>query len=284
MSETQSRTTLNGIEIQRWIPQESQPGVEPPAILIIHGAMDRSATFLRTRRRLSHRDVTVYDRRGYGRSIDANPIHTLRDHVDDIFTILDWMDAKRVLLVGHSLGGYLALVAASLGDPRIVGVNLYEAPATELTGDYDQVGGGSVEIAAEGTDADGAEAFYKMMIGQGMWDRLRDSDRQARRAEGTVLMREFADLRAGNTLVAWDDISQPITIGFGAESPTRFTTASTKIFQRLTRQQTPALQPGELHSDQHFVSGEYVRIKRIANASHGIHLTHPGEYAQFIEC
>lgn len=284
MSETQSRVNLDGVEVQRWVPQASQTDLELPAILIIHGAMDRSATFMRTRRRLAHRDVTVYDRRGYGRSVEANPIHTLRDHVDDIFSILDWMNADEVLLVGHSLGGYLALVAASLGDPRIVGVNLYEAPATELTGDHEQVGGGAVEVAAHGTDEDGAEAFYKMMIGERMWDRLRDSDRQARRSEGTVLMREFADLRAGNTLVAWDDISQPVTIGFGAESPHRFTTAATKIFQRLTRQPAPELQPGDVHSDRHLVSGEPIRIKKIANTSHGIHLTHPGEYAQFIEC
>lgn len=275
------RTTLDGVEVQRWLPTSND--AQAPTIIMIHGAMDRSATFLRTRRRLSHRDVVVYDRRGYGRSVDATPIQTLRDHVDDLFAIINWLEVSEVMLVGHSLGGYLALIAASSGDERIVGVNSYEAPATELTGDHDKVGGGAVEIATNSTDADGAEAFYKMMIGDGMWERLRPSDQQARRNEGTVLMREFADLKAGNSLVAWDDITQPVTIGYGAESPSRFTTASHKIYQRLTREPVPTSDSMMPRHGSHPLTGAAIALHEIPSASHGIHITHPGEYADFIE-
>ena len=48
-----------------------QPG---PLVVLVHGSMDRSASFIRTERHLDGRHVVRYDRRGYGRSVETGAV------------------------------------------------------------------------------------------------------------------------------------------------------------------------------------------------------------------
>ncbi|WP_126146776.1 alpha/beta fold hydrolase [Synechococcus elongatus] len=64
-----------------------------------------------------------YDLRGFGESA-ANPDldHSPADYAEDLIALLTALDLRRVWLVGHSLGGTVALWAARLCPDRVAGV------------------------------------------------------------------------------------------------------------------------------------------------------------------
>ena len=86
-------------------------GSEGPRVVVVHGAMDRAASFGRVGRQPAGPDVVRYDRRGYGESA-ALGTGTLDEHVEDLLGVLDGRPAT---VFGHSIGGVIALVAAQRG-------------------------------------------------------------------------------------------------------------------------------------------------------------------------
>lgn len=77
----------------------------------------------------AHGSVITYHRAGYGRSEpspDRGP-YRLSTAIDDLVDLCEWVGAGReVILVGHSLGGYLVLKAASQTNANIGGVALID--------------------------------------------------------------------------------------------------------------------------------------------------------------
>ncbi|QFZ93126.2 alpha/beta fold hydrolase [Synechococcus elongatus] len=71
----------------------------------------------------SHWGCLSYDLRGFGEST-ANPDqgHSPVDYAEDLIDLLTALNLQRVWLVGHSLGGTIALWAARLCPERIAGV------------------------------------------------------------------------------------------------------------------------------------------------------------------
>src|ERR1700689_2295453 len=104
-----------------------------PLVVLVHGSLDRSASFSRVVRRLDDVHTVVYDRGGYHRSRQAGPIRTtLAGHVDDLLTVIGGRPGGAV---GHGLGGNIALAAALRpdGPGPIVGVAAYEPPMPWLS-------------------------------------------------------------------------------------------------------------------------------------------------------
>jgi pimeloyl-ACP methyl ester carboxylesterase len=68
----------------------------------------------------------VYDRRGYGQSSAMTPAPRPPDYhaqeVPDLWRVLDHYGIARAILVGHSDGGTIALLAAAQAPARVVGV------------------------------------------------------------------------------------------------------------------------------------------------------------------
>lgn len=99
-------------------------GAGEPAILFLHGMGMSHATWSACMEHLAdaHR-VIALDYIGHGESpVPADPAEYTRDRtLDDIDEVLDWIDAPTVL-VGHSLGGYLALAHAATRPGRAIGV------------------------------------------------------------------------------------------------------------------------------------------------------------------
>src|SRR5690606_35287983 len=106
------------------------------------------------------------------------------DHASDLATVLAWSGATTAVVVGHSMGGTVGLALAARGDDRLRAVGAFESPAPWLDDSRDSVGGGAVDVADREGPAAGAEHFYRLMVGEGTWNRLRERDRAARRAEG----------------------------------------------------------------------------------------------------
>ncbi|MHB1137460.1 MAG: alpha/beta fold hydrolase [Microthrixaceae bacterium] len=233
---------------------------DTPTVLLVHGAMDRAASFGRVMRRLPDLDVLAVDRRGYGDSLDAGVASTLSAHVDDLECVIDWTGAGRVVVVGHSLGGTLALELGTRDDGRVRGLGAFECPMPALDGSHDRVGAGSVEIGEREGAAAAAEHFYRLMVGERTWDRLRARDREARRAEGPALMAELTDLRRTTTGVALDAVKLPVVLGVGELSRQDLRTTAETLRERLP--DAWAIQ--------------------ISNAGHGAHLSHPDEFARYV--
>jgi hypothetical protein len=74
-----------------------------PALVLVHGAPDRSATFRDVLSYLADRRVVVYDRRGYGRSLHTPPARAKIDHANDLLAILEDCQAPPAV-VAHSFG------------------------------------------------------------------------------------------------------------------------------------------------------------------------------------
>lgn len=131
------------------------------------------------------------------------------------------------MLVGHSLGGIVALWLASRNDPDVVGVGAFESPAPWLDDSFDTVGGGALDIAERQGDSEAGEYFYRMMIGEETFSRLRERDVAARRSEGHALVGELRSLRDPAQAFDLSTVKVPVVVGSGTASSQRMQERST---------------------------------------------------------
>lgn len=274
---------------------DARPG--EPMVVLIHGAMDRSASFVRATRLLDDLPIVRYDRRGYGHSTDLG-VGDLDTHVADLLEVLD---GRPGVLVGHSIGGLIALVAAERQPELVRSVAAWEAPmpwapwwpktsaggvalaaagpaaGAEVELDARPAPGGPTGAPASAADADAlapavdghaagaaaeeaAERFMRKMIGDERWNRLPADTRGRRRSEGRALLADVGSLRGGSAPYDAAALSQPILAGCG--------TASVPYHRRAAEELAGSAQDGELMT--------------VDGAAHGIHLSQPREFARFV--
>lgn len=219
-----------------------------PRIVVIHGAMDRAATFEPTRRRLHDLAVVTYDRRGYGRSgrLPENP--DLSTHVSDALSV---MGGEPVVLVGHSFGGLVALAASVRAPEQVLAVGVYEPPMPWEPW--------WPESAAGDDPATAGERFFRRIAGDDTWDAMPQRFRQARAAEGPALLCDFASARAG---LPFDlrDVLSPVAAAHGSETAPHFKRSAQTLAER--------------------VHGATLRI--IEGAGHGAHMSHTDAFAAWV--
>lgn len=162
-----------------------------PLVVLIHGAMDRSAGLLKLSRRLDETCcVARYDRRGYGRSAPHAGPFDIPGQVADLMSVLD---GRSAVLFGHSYGGNVALAAAVRRPELVRAVAIYESPMS-WTSWWPTTTAGATALGSRHA-ADAAEAFMRRLIGDERWERLPSRTREARRREGVTMIGELADLR-----------------------------------------------------------------------------------------
>lgn len=249
-------------------------GVEDlPLVVLVHGSLDRGASFTRVVRRLDDLHTVVYDRRGYQGSRRALPLHTtLEGHIDDLVAVID---GRPSVVVGHSYGGDVALGAAlrPAESTGIVSVVAYEPPmpwlglwarsatsaAAMLSGDR-QIGGPPVASPHDAPDAAAAERFFRRMVGDAAWDRLSEAAKDERREDGPALEAELAAIRTAEEPFDVTALSVPATFGRGEQSASRHRDTVAWLAEHV---------PGS-------------ELIEIAGASHGAHLTHPDAFAAMV--
>jgi pimeloyl-ACP methyl ester carboxylesterase len=182
-----------------------------PRVVLVHGSMDRAATFSKVVRVARDLDIVRYDRRGYGRSISAGVARSVQAHVDDLLAVVG---ERPAVVVGHSLGGVLAICAAVARPELVPSVGAFEAPMSWLTSWPTRSAGGQALAA---TDGAAAERFMRGIVGDAGWERLPERTRVARRAESPALVAELASLRAMPPYVP-TEITVPVLAGYGSES------------------------------------------------------------------
>lgn len=104
-------------------------------VLLLHGLMGRATTWWPIARELTrHGRVLGLDARGHGRSqrprADSWDPHRM---AADVVDLLDDLGAGPAALIGHSMGGLHALLAAA-ARPDLVGALVVEDMAVDLTG------------------------------------------------------------------------------------------------------------------------------------------------------
>jgi pimeloyl-ACP methyl ester carboxylesterase len=231
-----------------------------PRVVLVHGAMDRAGGFVKILRRLGHLEVVRYDRRGYGGSRPGRLNRTIAEHVDDLVAVLDGEPAT---VVGHSLGGLIALAAAADRPDLIPSVAAFEAPlawrqsmSAESTRRLLATAEGGEEAAG-----DAAERFLRRMLGDATWERLPLVMRRDRRAEGPALVAEMLAVREGGVVVEPSLITVPVLAGYGDLSQERHREAAVAAATDAPR-------------------GELVVIE---GAAHPAHYTHAREFAAFVD-
>lgn len=230
-----------------------------PRVVLVHGAMDRSASFVKAARRLPDITVIRYDRRGYGRSAGSGAVASMQDQAADLLAVVG---QEPVVLIGHSIGGVIALAAATKEPSVVRAVGAFEAPMPwESWWPRGSAGGNAVrDAAAEGAEA-AAEAFMRRMIGSDRWDRLPAATRAARRAEGPALLADLYSARVGVRPYDLDRlVGIPVLAGHGTESDAHHQNAARRL--------------AELAGTDPFVIG---------GSGHGAHYSHPSEFAAFIQ-
>jgi esterase len=99
------------------------------AVILLHGMAGRSDTWDGVAGALiaAGRRVVALDLRGHGRSARAAS-YPLSDFSTDVITLLDQLELAQVDLVGHSLGGFVALSVAARQPQRIRRLLIEDAP------------------------------------------------------------------------------------------------------------------------------------------------------------
>jgi pimeloyl-ACP methyl ester carboxylesterase len=69
-------------------------------------------------------DIITPDLRGFGNSTMIDSPHTMDDYASDIASLLDHLNIQKAAIVGHSMGGYVALAFARLYPERVRGLGL----------------------------------------------------------------------------------------------------------------------------------------------------------------
>lgn len=208
---------------------------------------------------LRDRHVVRYDRRGYGRSLDAGPPAGLEDHVDDLLSILD---GRPGVVAGHSYGGVVALAAAERHPEVVAGIVAFEAPMPWRPWWPSTTPGGSAlaRSSADGHAGDAAEAFLRRMLGDERWEALPAGMRRQRRAEGPALAMELTSLRQGQVPYDPARITVPVVVGRGTRSPRHLMDAADVLAGEV---------PG-------------AELAVVEGASHGAHRTHPDAFADLV--
>lgn len=115
--ERTDRFTSQRLELAKneWGDPEASP------VILVHGGRDqkRSWDWVATRLACDYRVIT-YDLRGHGDSDRANDGHYgMMDHVLDLVSLVEHLDLEQVSLIGHSLGGNIALRFTGLYPDRV---------------------------------------------------------------------------------------------------------------------------------------------------------------------
>lgn len=99
---------------------QETPGLEEGGVLVLlHGLFGSGANWRGVARRLADkRRVLVMDMRNHGRSF-KDPGMTYEQMAQDVLDTLDMLDIERADLLGHSMGGKAAMIAALNAPGRV---------------------------------------------------------------------------------------------------------------------------------------------------------------------
>ena len=99
-------------------------------VVLLHGFLENKSMWKNITSELAkkHRIVSI-DLLGHGESKNTGYIHSMEDMAHSVKAVLDYLRIRKVTLIGHSMGGYVALSFAALFPNNIKGVCLLNSTA-----------------------------------------------------------------------------------------------------------------------------------------------------------
>lgn len=105
---------------------------EGPVIVLLHGFLENSKMWHKiVPALLREYRVICVDLLGHGETESIGYVHTMEDMADAVHYILHFLQLKKVVLIGHSMGGYVALAFAELYPEIMAGLVLMNSTAKE---------------------------------------------------------------------------------------------------------------------------------------------------------
>jgi pimeloyl-ACP methyl ester carboxylesterase len=224
-------------------------------VVLVHGSLDRGTAFYKVVRRLPDLQVVRYDRRGYGRSRHLPGPYGVATHVDDL---LDLIDERPAVVIGHSYGGNVALAAAVARPDLVRAVAAYEPPMPWTQWWPATSAGSSAMLGAETPEA-AVEAFLRRMLGDERWEALPARTKAERRSEGVAFVGEMADVRSRAPYEP-AEVDVPVLLARGTLGLAHHAESVDRLARLLPR-------------------AERVDIE---GAGHPAHMTHPAQFAGLV--
>ena len=132
---TDRYVTANGIELH----YIEYPG-DGPTLVLTHGLSANARFFDVLAPALAPLRVLSFDLRGRGLSEKPAHGYSMAEHAADLLGALDALGLDRVVLGGHSFGGFLTLYVAATSPERVERALLLDVPAQVDAGVLDQIG------------------------------------------------------------------------------------------------------------------------------------------------
>jgi len=99
-------------------------------VVLIHGFLENSAMWQEVAKELSKKNkVICIDLLGHGQTGNLGYIHSMEDQAHMVKALLNHMRLRKYALIGHSMGGYVALAFAKLFPENIKGLCLMNSTA-----------------------------------------------------------------------------------------------------------------------------------------------------------
>ena len=115
---------VGGLHVAEWGP------VDGPAVVAIHGITSSHLAWSEVAAAAPELRIIAPDLRGRGASSTLPGPWGMPRHAADVVSILDALGLERAPLVGHSMGGFVATVTASLHPDRVSDVLLVDGGLT----------------------------------------------------------------------------------------------------------------------------------------------------------
>jgi pimeloyl-ACP methyl ester carboxylesterase len=231
--------------------------VDGTRVILVHGAPDRSRNFRRVVDELRlETPLTLYDRRGYGRSAAAVsggggfPVHAL--------DLLEIIGDRPAIVVAQSAGASVALLASTMRPQSFVTLGIWEPPMVA----YEWwVGPAEMERLMHWVRYDDhrqcVEDQNRLILGDGVWESLSAETKEMLRADGEAFWLDMDSQRVQHFQP--EEVTVPVFAGFGTfQRESYFPVAYRRLIDRLGAR-------------SHCYEG----------ASHAAHITHSRDWADF---
>ena len=235
---------------------DDRAGFAVMPVVLVHGAPDRSKNFAAVVELLADLPLVIYDRRGYGKSLDAvPPAKDFADHAQDLITILD---GRRAVVVAQSVGCNVAMAAAAKAPSLVAALGMWEPPTAWC--DWWPVPDLKESVCrfVAATDTELlAETFNRDILGEQRWEALPDRTKGMLRREGAAF---HADMNSELTApFDFADITCPVIIGTGT-----------------------ATVSGHLEGARRFAKILHADLFEVEDATHFAPLTNPAAWSELV--
>lgn len=246
----------NGIRIHY-----TRTGGDKPPLILLHGLMTNGLCWTALARELEAvYDVIMPDARGHGLSDVPGHGYRYEDHAADVAGLIHALNLPSTLLLGHSMGGMTAAVAAARNPDLFRGLVLADPSFL------------SPEMQREVRDSDVADQHRKI-LGQSLAEVLKDA-RARHPGRSQEDLERFARARLQTRMSAFDVLTLPNPdyrqLIAGIHIPTLLVFGDKGV---VSPEVAAALQQLNPH----------LRFEQIPNAGHSLHMDQPEKFTRVVK-